>query len=558
MNARELRGRTPSQQILGWRIATAARVFVLSLAAGLTVSAGTFDQVGALLMALVVIGAIASTLDAYAPPVLVRLIPVAEGMLAAALIASTSGSIQTLLPYFIAPPLAAGIRAGWVTCLNGGLATLAMIGALAVSADALNVSNESIQGSLTWLSVGVAAGLLASLQTRSLRRLEEVQAPYLEAHRLMTKLHAVSQALSGGLDTESAASTLVREIMVSGTATRVLLFVDSSCGGFNFLAGDDASLPTEADLEAAQRARKSRRHRSGPAGTAFPVRVGEHNVGVVLVTAAPEVSETELARVVEGVLEAHSVPLDTALLFDDVREVATAEERQRLAREIHDGVAQDVASLGYAIDELSATSDDPRVHAAARVLRGEVTRVVSELRHSIFDLRTVRALDTDLGLALRAYVEEAAIRSGLLGHVDTQVTGPPLSAKVQAELLRITQEAVSNVRKHADAENLWVSLRTDGYEFSLDIRDDGSGTEAPQQREGHYGLLTMRERADRVNAILELSSPPGGGTRVHVNSLSASPHLMGPGMPQAGPTEPPSLGPAPTRTDTVASERNLP
>ena len=537
MSARELRGRTPNQQILGWRVATAARVFVLALAAGLTLSARAFGDVGVLLAGLIVIAAIASTLDAYAPPVLIRLIPVAEGLLTAALISSTSVTIDTLLPYFIAPPLAAGIRAGWVTCLNGGLATLIMLGAVAITRDNHGVDLQPVRESLTWLAVGVAAGLLGSLQTRSLRRMEEAQAPYLAAHRLMAQLHAVSQELAGGLDSASAGDAIVREIMVSGVASRVVLFVESSDGGLSFLAADDGLQPTEAEFAAATRARKSRRVRSDDSSTVFPVRVGEHGVGVLLVTSAPAVSRAALERVVMPVIENHSVPLDTALLFDDVREVATTEERQRLARDIHDGVAQDVASLGYAIDDLAASSEDPQVRAAAVALRTEITRVVSELRHSIFDLRAERAVDADLGLAVRECVDQAAGRSGLLGHVHTEISGPPLAPRVQAELLRITQEAVSNVRKHAEAENLWVTLSTDGNEFSLTVIDDGRGTGMPRTRAGHYGLHTMRERASRINASLDFGARPGGGTSVRLRSSNT-----------------PSINDLSTR----APERNLP
>lgn len=518
LNVRDVRGRTPNQQVLGWRVATASRVFVLALATGQTLSARAFEEVGVLLAGLVILAAIACTLDIDSPPLLTRLIPVAEGALAAVLLSSTTGDVSTLLPYFIAPPLAAGIRAGWVTCLNSGLATLLALAGTWLSADSLGTDLTSIEASLPWLAVGVAAGLLASWQTRSLRQLEDRQAPYLAAHRLMTQLHAVSQQLSGGFDSETTGEAMVREIMTSGVAERAMLFIETADGSMSFLVGSDGVVPTDADLRAAAGASKARRAKSSENASTFPVRVGEHDVGVVVVAAAAGVSTSDLTRAVTPVVESHSVPLDTALLFDDVREVATSEERQRLARDIHDGVAQDVASLGYAIDELSASSDDPQVKEAATALRAEVTRVVSELRHSIFDLRTERATDEEFEDALREYVAEAALRSGLEAHVESEITGPPLPARTQAELLRIVQEAVSNVRKHANADNVWIVLDTDGSNFSVTISDDGRGAGVPQPRAGHYGLHTMRERAARINASLELSARPAGGTSVHVQS----------------------------------------
>ena len=114
-------------------------------------------------------------------------------------------------------------------------------------------------------------------------------------------------------------------------------------------------------------------------------------------------------------LDEHALRLDTALAFDEVRSLATMEERQRLAREIHDGVAQEIASLGYTVDDLlaSATSDGQRRKLIA--LRGELTRMVSELRLSIFDLRS--AISGGLGSALSDYVREVGARSGMTVHL---------------------------------------------------------------------------------------------------------------------------------------------
>ncbi len=519
MSARDLRGRTPNQQVFGWRIATASRVFVLSLATGQTISARTFDDAGVLLAGLVILAAIACTLDIDSPPLLTRLIPVAEGALAAVLLGSSSADVLTLLPYFIAPPLAAGIRAGWVTCVNSALATLLALGGTWLTADSLGADLGSIEAGVPWLAVGVAAGLLASWQTRSLRQLEEAQAPYLVAHRLMAQLHAVSQDLSGGLDSVSAGETLIRDIMTSGVASRALLFAEAPDDSLNFLVGSDGARPSNDEVVQANSTRRPDGVTETASSTAFPVRVGEYRVGVVMVTAHSGTDPRELRAAVTPIVDSHSVPLDTALLFDDVREVATSEERQRLARDIHDGIAQDIASLGYAIDELSASSSDPEVRHAAAALRNEVTRVVSELRHSIFDLRSDRTLNTEIDQALRDYVEEAARRAGLIAHVDEVLSGPPLPGRTQTEILRITQEAVSNVRKHADASNIWISFDTDGRHFSLTISDDGSTGKVPEPRVGHYGLHTMRERAARINASLVLAARPTGGTSVRVRSV---------------------------------------
>ena len=173
-------------------------------------------------------------------------------------------------------------------------------------------------------------------------------------------------------------------------------------------------------------------------------------------------------------VDAHSLRLDTALVFDEIRTMATADERQRLAREIHDGIAQEVASLGYVVDHLASTTRDPDVAQGLRDLRGELTRVVADLRLSIFDLRSDVSATNGLGAALSDYVRQVGAKSDLTVHLTLNEAPTRLSPAVEAELLRIAQEAITNARKHASAHNLWVDCWTDPPRASLTVRDDGA------------------------------------------------------------------------------------
>ena len=203
--------------------------------------------------------------------------------------------------------------------------------------------------------------------------------------------------------------------------------------------------------------------------------------------------------------------LDTAVLFDDVRLIATAEERNRLAREMHDGVAQEVVALGFIVDEIEDLSNEPETRALAASLRDEISRVVTELRFSIFDLRH-HVAEHRLSGALAEYVREVSHGTELRVHLLLDESGPPLPSWTESELLRVAQEAIGNVRKHAHATNLWVTLASDSGGITLKVEDDGIGNATPRER--HWGLQTMTERAERIGANLTVSPRPDGGTVV--------------------------------------------
>jgi signal transduction histidine kinase len=208
-------------------------------------------------------------------------------------------------------------------------------------------------------------------------------------------------------------------------------------------------------------------------------------------------------------------------LFSEVRSIATAEERRRLAREIHDGVAQELASLGYTIDDLAARASTPSIKAGLRELRAEVTRVITELRLSIFDLRSEVTAGISLSTALSDYVRSLGPSLGAQVHLSMQETGTRLRFETEAELLRIAQEAITNCRRHADASNIWVSSTVSPPEFELTVEDDGKGL--GDGRPDSYGMEIMRERAARIGAHLSVGQRPDGGTTVHVRSAPTSP-----------------------------------
>ena len=229
-----------------------------------------------------------------------------------------------------------------------------------------------------------------------------------------------------------------------------------------------------------------------------------------------DLTSLEEAQVTQVVGEA-ALRLETALLFDEVRGVATAEERRRVAREIHDGIAQELSYLGYVVDGLAADARDGGTDLPDQLqgLRQEITRIVSELRLSIFDLRSEVDVHGGLGAALSEYVRSVGQQSELTVHMSLAESANRLPAETEAELLRIAQEAITNARKHAQAENLWVTLEVDPPHALLRVEDDGRGL--GRARSDSYGLQIMRERARRLRTTVTVRPRQPRGTAVEVD-----------------------------------------
>lgn len=375
-----------------------------------------------------------------------------------------------------------------------------------------------VLGAVGFVVVMLAAGSGLWLHHRlvaSPRRIDQQR--YATAQRLLHELLIVSRRLTSGLDPVALARSLVTDCVARVPGAKGAIVVRTEDGRFDVVAESIAG----ASDDVAEDSLVARCWSAGqpvsaaePERWALPLRVGSRTIGV-LALATPGRLDTGHLGSLRGLLDERAVALDSALLFDEVRRLVTAEERRRLAREIHDGVAQEVASLGYLIDDIASASEDQRAPRLAE-LRTTLTRIVDDLRLSIFELRSSTTRTGGLGLLLSEYLREVGLRSPLSVSLAIDETSDRLRPDVEEELLRIVQEAVTNARKHSGAANLWVTCRVRPPTVELVVDDDGSGFDL-RGRSGGYGLNIMRERAERVAAELSISERPGGGTRVAVH-----------------------------------------
>jgi signal transduction histidine kinase len=201
---------------------------------------------------------------------------------------------------------------------------------------------------------------------------------------------------------------------------------------------------------------------------------------------------------------------------------AVLEERNRIARELHDTLEQELAGITLQLD-LAADSFQkaPRVaQQALKVARSMTRHSMREARRSVWDLRCHLLENGDLISAFRQAVGPSVM--GTQVQVDITVQGQPrrLAVQVEMNLLRIGQEAVTNAVKHAHAQHVKLELRYDPETVRLRVVDDGCGFSADDialSGNGHFGLLDMRERAQSLGCDLRLNSEHGAGTSIDVD-----------------------------------------
>ena len=232
----------------------------------------------------------------------------------------------------------------------------------------------------------------------------------------------------------------------------------------------------------------------------------------------------KLAQAVNHMAEGLGQQAELEQRAREARQMAIVEERQRLARELHDGIAQIVgyvSTKAMAVRLLVQRGEHAEAAKGLRQIEAAARDVYTDLRAAILDLKTTVNSGGRFVPTLTACVERFREQSGIptdltLGAGAEVLTLPPES---EVQLLRLVQEALTNVRKHAGASHAWVRLDSGNGEMaSMVIGDDGCGFDPAATERGHthFGLCTMRERAEAIGGKLSVETAPGAGTRITV------------------------------------------
>lgn len=492
----------------------------------------------------------------------------ADGLLGLGLFAASGAAAGPLLWLSLLPGVTAALRQRWPVALAASAGFLAGQAAVAGRVNAGDPAWAARLGAAALLA-GPAAGLAAFLGARLRRELwqaaaAEQQARARQAESLRQHARAIydmASMVSATLDYEKvlvaalnfgalggegqplAAAELVGAVLLfeaeqlhvgaawrlPGSDSRVVCPGRAGALAQVIRSGEPLVLPDpERDPEMQQfvgfRACRSL--------MALPLRVGFETYGVV-VYGHPRpgfFADEDQRAFFHALVNQAIIALQNARLYQHLRQekerlVEVQEEaNKKLARDLHDGPTQSVAALAMRANFARRLLERDSRAAAAELFKMEdlARRTTKEIRHMLFTLRPLVLESQGLGAALRQLAEKMRETHSQNVIVEADPAAEErLEKNQQGVLFYITEEAVNNARKHAQAEHIWVRLKVSRDVLSLEIQDDGVGfnvgaVDAEYDRRGSLGLVNMRERAEILGGVVKIDSTEGRGTRITV------------------------------------------
>ncbi len=263
-----------------------------------------------------------------------------------------------------------------------------------------------------------------------------------------------------------------------------------------------------------------------------PLRAGLKMYGVALF-GSPEANAYSDAymELVTAFCNQASIALQNAELYQSLQEekkrvlVSDEELRRRLARELHDGPTQTISSIAMRLDFIGTLLDENPVKARKQLnsLERLARQAVKQVRTMLFTLRPMVLQTQGLAAALEQYAQRVRDTDKIHVHLDADRLDRRPVPHVEAGIFLILEEAINNARKHAQPQNIWVTLERRHGELLARVKDDGQGFDLAQVEDSYddrtsLGLVNMRERARLINGLLTIKSQPGNGTTVTLSA----------------------------------------
>jgi signal transduction histidine kinase len=475
-------------------------VLVLAVVIDLLASAGqpAGESLAAMAVAtLYVLGSAAVPESWYRMRFGAEAITLVGSFLTIAAVTLTGGASSPYILLSMGPPIFATIYGGLRTGLTTGFLSIGLLTLVILS------QGQPVAAALPAMGLYVAFVLLVTV----IRRLLE------DAHRQAGELAEA---------TESATQKLESLQEIHGVLLR--LSEDISAGRLNAVEVAADTLDAILARIPGSSGRLTLNEEEGPVILAsrgvppqdprpyeIPLSTADSTVGSLELLSPESLSKPELIDI-ETFVQPVSIAFANLQLLQSIVGSAVAEERIRLAREMHDDIGPSLASLGLALDMAAMQqAQHPELSADLKVLRTNVTKLVEDVRASVADLRvapgptlTARLLQSTAGLDGVPQVV-----------VDLEERRPPRPAVI-ADLTSIITEATRNAHNHSGGSQILVSGRIDRSRGVCSVIDDGAGFDPTYEPDGHFGLIGMRERAEKIGAKISFEPTPGGGTTVTV------------------------------------------
>jgi signal transduction histidine kinase len=459
----------------------------------------------------------------------------ADVAVAVALLAATGGERSNYLPFALVICAGIGLTRGprW-----GALAGIASeLGSILIVVNDLSAQRIGPRDTAAWIILFPLIGVTGGFASRVWRIPQQGGLDVLvEANRVLSSLYRIARSLPGGLEIGTVADAAVQEIrdaLLSSAAAVLIQQAGTYAVVSSYGLRDPANVlvrdPT-AGLGPAIHGGGSiiRREQMYPDVAAAlgdfdcwlvaPMRRDGIPQGILLAACPDEHRHDSNRLLLQRLADEVAVAVENARLFSRVREISIDEERRRLARELHDGVAQALTHLRFELEFMGrhGVVKGDQVRKEVERLSRVVARASNDVRSMITGLRSSVSAEGLTG-SLRSYLSDLRGLGGPEIVFDTRGE-VRLRPDIEAEIFRIAQEAVSNAMRHAGAEQVKVSLLAAATQVSLTVEDDGAGIPRRRARKevGGVGLGAMRERADLIGGRLAIGDRPGGGTRVRL------------------------------------------
>jgi signal transduction histidine kinase/DNA-binding response OmpR family regulator len=258
-----------------------------------------------------------------------------------------------------------------------------------------------------------------------------------------------------------------------------------------------------------------------------PLTTGSRTAGAAILLRAASAGEFDTGQIdlLSVLASAVALAVRNAELYARSEEAAITEERTRIAREIHDGLAQDLSYLVLKIgaaQKLLNQGKEKELNKELREVAEQLRRDMRDVRRIIFALRPLDIETLGFVPALESFIKEFGQANELIMHSTIDGAAAHLPPKLETALFRLTQEALNNIRKHAQAKQVWIEITVEERRAAiLRVRDDGRGFEVEPalqaaRARGSVGLMQMRERAERAGGTFSLNTAPGKGARIEV------------------------------------------